>query len=373
MKNAAVNWNIAPVSVAELKRLICVKKKVIPTLITICFMALILLSERPILGASQTNVTTTITGLTVEPNPDVLSQNFTASENLTFSYKDGGNWSNLTVSATIQPPPPTSADFLKNLNIQIKTQGGSVMTFGGNGTGSYTSFSNGSVSIIWGGTLEVGNATLTLIFSGQLFDNNSIYYLPSSSSVPLIVQPPPTPPPTPTPTAMPSETTVAATATNGTIVDLAIGGNITSSQMSNVQIVSNQSAATTTVSFTVTGESGNTGFGNITIPISAVPYGTKPIIFIDGQPAQNQGFTQDNSNYYLWYTTSFSTHHISIVFNQTSNTPPAPSQSPLTTLKNPSGQSSSLQVIYGLVIAAVVVTIVVVALSLIIKGKKTKN
>lgn len=247
------------------------------------------------------------------------------------------------------------------------------MTFGGNGTGSYTSFSNGSVSIIWGGTLEVGNATLTLIFSGQLFDNNSIYYLPSSSSVPLIVQPPPTPPPTPTPTAMPSETTVAATATNGTIVDLAIGGNITSSQMSNVQIVSNQSAATTTVSFTVTGESGNTGFGNITIPISAVPYGTKPIIFIDGQPAQNQGFTQDNSNYYLWYTTSFSTHHISIVFNQTSNTPPAPSQSPLTTLKNPSGQSSSLQVIYGLVIAAVVVTIVVVALSLIIKGKKTKN
>lgn len=80
MKNAAVNWNIAPVSVAELKRLICVKKKVIPTLITICFMALILLSERPILGASQTNVTTTITGLTVEPNPDVLSQNFTASE-----------------------------------------------------------------------------------------------------------------------------------------------------------------------------------------------------------------------------------------------------------------------------------------------------
>jgi hypothetical protein len=30
------------------------------------------------------------------------------------------------------------------------------------------------------------------------------------------------------------------------------------------------------VSFTVTGESGTTGFSNITIPKSAVPYGTTP-------------------------------------------------------------------------------------------------
>ena len=64
--------------------------------------------------------------------------------------------------------------------------------------------------------------------------------------------------------------------------------------MSNVTIATNQSAKTTTVSFTVTGESGTTGFGNITIPKSAVPYGTTPTIYIDGQPAQNQGYTQDS-------------------------------------------------------------------------------
>ena len=71
----------------------------------------------------------------------------------------------------------------------------------------------------------------------------------------------------------------------GSTVDLAINGNITSSQISNVTISTNQSAATTIVSFTVTGQNGNTGFSNITIPINAVPYGTTPTIYVDGQPA----------------------------------------------------------------------------------------
>jgi hypothetical protein len=72
------------------------------------------------------------------------------------------------------------------------------------------------------------------------------------------------------------------------------------------------------VSFTVTGESGTTGFSNITIPISAVPYGTTPTIYIDGQQASNQGYTQDSNNYYVWYTTSAHTKYQSCspqVFN----------------------------------------------------------
>jgi hypothetical protein len=52
----------------------------------------------------------------------------------------------------------------------------------------------------------------------------------------------------------------------------------------------------------------------MTIPKSAVPYGTTPIIYIDGQPASNQGYTQDINNFYVWYTTSFSTHQVSIQF-----------------------------------------------------------
>ena len=115
--------------------------------------------------------------------------------------------------------------------------------------------------------------------------------------------------------ATPSATTVPATTGSGAIVDLAISGNITSSQMSSVTIATNKSADTTGVSFTVIGESGTTGFSNITIPKSAVPYGITPTIYIDSQQASNQGFTQDSKNYYVWYTTSFSTHGVSIGFS----------------------------------------------------------
>jgi hypothetical protein len=118
--------------------------------------------------------------------------------------------------------------------------------------------------------------------------------------------------------------------------------------MSNVTIATNQSATSTTVSFTVTGESGTTGFGNVTIPKSAVPYGTTPTIYIDGQPAQDQGYTQDSNNYYVWYTTHFSTHQVSIVFTTTA---PSPS---------PTAQSSlPPEAIYGIATAVAIVAIVI--------------
>jgi hypothetical protein len=98
------------------------------------------------------------------------------------------------------------------------------------------------------------------------------------------------------------------------MVDLSISGNVTGSQMSNVTMETNQSAASTTMSFIVTGESGTTGFSNITIPKISIPYGTTPTIYIDNQPAQNQGYTQDSNNYYVWYTTHFSTHQVTIQF-----------------------------------------------------------
>ena len=109
---------------------------------------------------------------------------------------------------------------------------------------------------------------------------------------------------------------------NGTTVDLTIRGNITSSQMSNVTIATNQSSATT-VSFTVTGESGTTGYSNITIPKTLISYGTTPTLFIDNQQATNQGYTQDPENFYVWYTTQFSTHQINIQFAKSLTTQPA--------------------------------------------------
>jgi hypothetical protein len=65
---------------------------------------------------------------------------------------------------------------------------------------------------------------------------------------------------------------------------------------------------------TVIGQSGTTGFSNITIPKTAIIYGTKPVVFIDDQQATNQGYTQDSENFYVWYTTHFSTHLMKIQF-----------------------------------------------------------
>ncbi len=166
-----------------------------------------------------------------------------------------------------------------------------------------------------------------------------------------------TPSTTPTSTATPIPTNESATtapATTNTTVDLAISGNITSSQMSDVTISTNQSA--TSLSFTVTGVSGTIGFGNLTIPKSEVPDGSIPIIYIDGQIAQNQGYTQDSSNYYVWFTTHFSTHQVTIVFAKTS-----------------SDSSIMLQAIYGVAVAAAVVVIVMVVLKLAIKDKPHKQ
>ena len=134
---------------------------------------------------------------------------------------------------------------------------------------------------------------------------------PSPTSTPINAT---TPTPTQSPTPTPSGTYVAATTADGTTVDLAISGNVTISQISNVIITSSQPNATTTVSFTITGTTGATGFSNMTIPKPAIPYGTTPVVYIDGQPAPNQGYTQDANNFYVWYTTQFSTDQVVIQF-----------------------------------------------------------
>ena len=132
----------------------------------------------------------------------------------------------------------------------------------------------------------------------------------------------PTTVPSTTPTIIPSETTLPAKTNNGSTVDIAISGNITKAQISKVTISTAESI--TTVSFIVNGVTGTTSYGNMTIPTNVVPHGTTPTIYIDGQPAQDQGFTQDNNNYYVWYSTHFSTQEVSIVFTPKSSIPEFP-------------------------------------------------
>ena len=97
-------------------------------------------------------------------------------------------------------------------------------------------------------------------------------------------------------------------------VKIAITGNITSSQITNATIKSNQTAKTTIIAFTISGSTTTIGYSNMTIPKASILYGTNPIIYIDGQRAPNQGFTQDANNFYVWYTMHFSTHIVTIKF-----------------------------------------------------------
>jgi sugar lactone lactonase YvrE len=123
-------------------------------------------------------------------------------------------------------------------------------------------------------------------------------------------------------------TAVQAKTDNGAALNVSITGTIDASQMSNLQITSSQTAKTTTLSFTVTGPSGGSGFGIITVPKSAVAAGTAPTVSIDGVKSTYQFFTQDNYNYYVWYNTKFSTHTIAIEFADTPSVPAESSYTP---------------------------------------------
>ncbi len=199
---------------------------------------------------------------------------------------------------------------------------------------------NGSATTVTG-DWRMANATMTIAGSGPHPGNyTSNWAVVGTTSPAPAVTPTPTPTATPTPTPKPTSTPTAtptptakptatptptlsptpnpsivhATNNNGATVELTINGNITSTQITNFTIASNQTEATTTLSFNVTGDSGTTGFGNITIPKNTISVGTEPTLYIDGQPAQEQIFTEDSSNYYVWYTVHFSTHEILVVF-----------------------------------------------------------
>jgi outer membrane protein assembly factor BamB len=114
-----------------------------------------------------------------------------------------------------------------------------------------------------------------------------------------------------------SATIVRALTDDGQMVNLTISGNVTSSQISNAYITSDQS--TSAVYLTVTGVGGTAGFSNMTIQKDLICNGTIPTIYIDDQIAEKQGYAQDGDNYYVWYTVDLSSHQISIMFSGSQN------------------------------------------------------
>jgi hypothetical protein len=116
------------------------------------------------------------------------------------------------------------------------------------------------------------------------------------------------------------------------------------------------------VSATVQGESGTIGFSNITIAKNNVPYGTTPTVTIDNKRVVNQGWTQDNANYYVWYTTAFSTHQVSVVFMTASF---SPNPTPPNQLR-----IQPTEVIYGVILGLALTAIVIAIASAIMMEKK---
>ncbi len=179
--------------------------------------------------------------------------------------------------------------------------------------------------------------------------------------------PTPTPTPTPvvtsaptakpTPTPKPSISWINATVETGGVVEIPITGNITSVQYENATIAATASGSTLTLSFNVTGTAGTVGFGNMTISKSTVPAGALPVVYIDGQRAQNQGYTQDSQNFYVWYYTHFSTHQVKVEF--TGSVQPTATPAPTAT---------TIEIVL-IVVVAVVAVLAVVALTISRRGK----
>jgi hypothetical protein len=111
------------------------------------------------------------------------------------------------------------------------------------------------------------------------------------------------------------QTVAAGTTSSGKSIYFPVTGNVTGSQMTGLllQTFSNNTARAI---FNITGLTDTAGFANITIPKSDLPSGVKPMVYIDGTLAAYQGYTQDATNYYLWFATHFSTHQVVIEFTR---------------------------------------------------------
>jgi hypothetical protein len=146
---------------------------------------------------------------------------------------------------------------------------------------------------------------------------------------------------------------------------MTLAGNVTPAQFSDITLTS-ESGRAAQLSFVLSGQAGNTGFGNITVPKTAVPNAASIEVLIDGQPAQNQGYSQNANCYYVWFTTHFSSHQISIVFS--ANAPPSvtatPNSSPV--------QISLTQILFGVAVAVVITGIIIGGLLALNRERRQK-
>jgi hypothetical protein len=112
--------------------------------------------------------------------------------------------------------------------------------------------------------------------------------------------------PTPTLDQVPPAKYYQATTHSNQNVILTKIGNLTIYPNDRINVTTNVLSASTNITFLMTTDTGHNDFVNITVPKSAIPYGTNPKVYFGNQLAQNQSYTQDADNYYVWCTTGFS-------------------------------------------------------------------
>jgi hypothetical protein len=99
-----------------------------------------------------------------------------------------------------------------------------------------------------------------------------------------------------------------ATVDNSQNVVLTKIGNLTIYPNERINVTTSPLSASTNVTFLTRGDPGHYDFVNLTIPRSAITYGAAPKVFFDNQLAEDQGYTEDADNYYVWCTTHFNSY-----------------------------------------------------------------
>ena len=98
--------------------------------------------------------------------------------------------------------------------------------------------------------------------------------------------------------------TIQTTSIDGKNVTLAIQGNVSASQFTDLFFENLPDwYNNTNINFDLAGLNGSTAFVNMTIPKNAILEGTEPVVATNGRIPMNDGFTQDNENFYVWFTT----------------------------------------------------------------------
>jgi hypothetical protein len=100
-----------------------------------------------------------------------------------------------------------------------------------------------------------------------------------------------------------NSTAIKVTAADGKDVTLTINGNICADQISELWYATNEALYNSTdIAFMLKSQNSTIQFMNMTVAKSDVLGGTAPIVTIDGVYSKNSGFSQDSTNYYVWFT-----------------------------------------------------------------------